>query len=43
MYFLVPWDKSTGLTIENHPQFVNLILFGRNYKFKFIEPFERGR
>ena len=27
IYFLVPWDKSKGLLLEDHPSFVNLFLF----------------
>ena len=27
IYFLVPWDLSKGLFLEDHPTFVNLFLF----------------
>ena len=42
MYFMVPWNKQYDLYPHAHPSFVALVLFGKEYKFKFVDPYERG-
>lgn len=42
MYFMVPWNKQYDLYPHAHPSFVALVLFGKEFKFKFVDPYERG-
>ena len=39
---MVPWNKNYNLYPHAHPSFVRLIILGREYAFKFLDPFERG-
>lgn len=41
-YFLVPPTVKTSLSFLDHPSFVNLVLFGKQFKFKFTVPYQRG-
>ena len=41
-YFLVPPKTKTNLTFMEHPSFVNLVIFGRQFKFKYTVPYQRG-
>lgn len=42
LYFMVPWNKQYDLYPHAHPSFVALVLFGKEFKFKFVDPYERG-
>lgn len=35
MYFMVPWNEIGGASLENHPTFVNISLFGKDLNFKY--------
>ena len=35
MYFMVPWDQIGNMSVENHPTFISIELFGKELNFKY--------
>lgn len=42
MYFMLPWHKSGELSLEAHPTFVSINIFGKELNFKYSIPYKRG-